>query len=333
MRTRQQARRAFTLVELLVVITIIGILIALLLPAVQAAREAARVAQCQNNLKQLSLGCLHCEEMNHYYPTGGWGHVWVGDPDCGQGKLQPGGWLFCILPYIEQEAMFRLGSEQPQSRKIATNLERMGMALTVAYCPTRRRPLAYPIGQVLPRVNADNGPPVVGKTDYVANMGDQNYTCVSDSNVPWSFAQGDSPSFPDWVTGYTGVVYQHSAVKVADVTDGTSVTYLLGEKPIDPDDYFDSADGGDDWSWDTGFQDDICREAADLGEPNPQYFPPMRDTPGYNDWSGFGSAHAVGVNMAMCDGSVRPINYSIDPETNRRLSNRKDGLTVDAKHW
>ena len=97
------------MVELLVVITIIGILIALLLPAVQSAREAARIMQCQNNLKQLSLGCLHCEHLNGYYPTGGWGSIWVGDPDRGQGKRQPGGWLFCILPYIEQNGHVQAG--------------------------------------------------------------------------------------------------------------------------------------------------------------------------------------------------------------------------------
>ena len=94
---------------LLVVITIIGILVALLLPAIQAAREAARYSQCANNVKQLSLGCLHCEAVNHYFPTCGWTSAFVGDPDRGQGYRQPGGWLFAIQPYLDQGDIFNLG--------------------------------------------------------------------------------------------------------------------------------------------------------------------------------------------------------------------------------
>ena len=101
----------FTLVELLVVITIIGILIALLLPAVQSAREAARRTQCSNNLKQLALACLVHESTHGFFPTGGWGWHWVGDPDMGFDLKQPGGWIYNILPYIEQGALHDLGLE------------------------------------------------------------------------------------------------------------------------------------------------------------------------------------------------------------------------------
>ena len=142
--SRCRSPRAFTLVELLVVITIIGILIALLLPAVQAAREAARRLQCTNNLKQLSLGCLNHENATGRFPTGGWGFAWTGDADRGNDWRQPAGWIYNVLPYIEQQSLHDMGIGLSTGPKYATHLVRYSVPLGTLHCPSRRPAIAYP---------------------------------------------------------------------------------------------------------------------------------------------------------------------------------------------
>ena len=180
-RCSSQGRIGFTLVELLVVITIIGILIALLLPAVQAAREAARMAQCSNNLKQLALGCMTHESLTKRFPSDGWGFSWAGDADLGNDWRQPGGWLYNVLPYIEQQALHDLGGGLgfttpgygTPPAKLAVNRQRCATALSTFYCPTRRKVMAYPWVVSSQIINAS---PVsgtaVGRSDYACNSGD-----------------------------------------------------------------------------------------------------------------------------------------------------------------
>ncbi len=131
-------RTAFTLVELLVVIAIIGVLVGLLLPAVQQIREAANRMKCANNLKQLALACHHHESTVGTFPTGGWGWSWVGDPDRGFTQKQPGGWIYNILPFMEQSALHDLGAGLPDPQKFAAFEERCGTVTPMFNCPTRR---------------------------------------------------------------------------------------------------------------------------------------------------------------------------------------------------
>ena len=161
----------FTLVELLVVITIIGILIALLLPAVQAAREAARRMQCSNNLKQLGLACLTHESIHGFLPTGGWGCAWAGDPDRGFDRKQPGGWHFNILPFIEQQSLhdLGLGGNKDGGRVCAET------PLAAFICPTRRTAIAYPYPNRFGFYSLDM-PTRIGRSDYAASTGDTDWT-------------------------------------------------------------------------------------------------------------------------------------------------------------
>jgi len=121
-RRKRAHARAFTVVELLVVISIIGMLLSLLLPAVQASRECARANTCKNNLREIGLALLNHESALKRFPSGGWGFQWYGDPDRGSDLAQPGGWAFSVLPYIERRDLRSYGagqSGQPKFQAIA----------------------------------------------------------------------------------------------------------------------------------------------------------------------------------------------------------------------
>src|SRR5690349_2769885 len=123
---RWSFRQAFTLVELLVVIAIIGILVAQLLQASQSAGEAARRAQCKNHLRQIAVACLNYESSQKASPAGGWGFKWMGDPDRGMGRGQPGGWIFQVCSYLEEETVFQIGKGLTAAQKRTELKKQMG---------------------------------------------------------------------------------------------------------------------------------------------------------------------------------------------------------------
>jgi prepilin-type N-terminal cleavage/methylation domain-containing protein len=327
------SRFAFTLVELLVVIGIIGILIALLVPAVQAAREAGRNLQCRNNLKQIGLaGQSHLSVQKHY-PTGGWGWSWVGDPDRGYGKNQPGGWVYNILPYLELVSLHDMGKGQPSSNKKHLAIMVVHTPLSVMACPSRRPAilLPKPFNGSFIAYNADENDPsdnVVARADYAACCGAQFFneydTDGSGAGPPsyaaaekWDWPKADDPNSVDY---QDGVIYLRSEIKPVHIRRGTSHTIMAGEKYLAREHYFSGLDNGDNENMFTGQDNDNYRVT---------FNEPRRDQRGVSDASRFGGPHAV-CNFVLCDGSVHSVSFDVDPPIFSIFGSRNDTATVNA---
>jgi prepilin-type N-terminal cleavage/methylation domain-containing protein len=326
---RPHAADAFTLIELLVVIAIIALLIGLLLPAVQTARESARRAACGNNLRQLGIAWQAHAAAHDAYPGGGWGWDWIGDPDRGRGRDQPGGWVYNTLDFLEQTTLRQLGAGQTDpARKRAALTQLATVPLQVLHCPSRR---PASITAVKPHWRPPNAnfTGMVAKSDYAANLGDCDFPDIAD---PSSYATGDNqawwnePVQKSRLAKLNGLAAWGNTVVPAHVRDGTSNTYLVGEKSLNPDSYGGvgesgsaTYDLGDNEVAYTGFNRDIVRSAN---------WPPRRDTPGLNTGMHFGSAHHGGFAMCFADGAVRWLPYTLDPLVHRRLAVRNDGNPV-----
>lgn len=327
-------RAAFTLVELLVVIAIIGILMAMTLPAIQSARESGRRTQCLNNLANMGKAAQQHLSTNNFYPSGGWGFTWAPDPDRGFGARQPGSWLYSLLPYIEETTLHQLGRGLPDAQKKTVGLQRAMTALPLYNCPTRRRADLFPYGNGASFKNMDK-PSQIARADYAGNGGDNEGAKGMDETggfdagvLAFSNTALDAElrsKFPKQARSL-GTIILAGQLKEAQIRDGTSKTYLLGERHIWFDAYDKGTLGDDNEGWVAGYNNDVIRWSS-LGPESDSVDPPEHYT------ARWGSPHMTGFNMAFCDGSVRAIPFDIDPGLHQVLGNRADAQTLGGKTY
>jgi prepilin-type N-terminal cleavage/methylation domain-containing protein/prepilin-type processing-associated H-X9-DG protein len=307
-------RRGFTLIELLAVIAIIGVLIALLLPAVQAAREAARRIQCTNNLKQLALAGANYADTQGSYPMNGY---WR---SCGYGYLSNAFGMFVpLLPYFEQRQAFdacnvSLCALNPE------NLTMWGLGVATLWCPSD--------GLSTKSVPKDNSSLVVAAPPGSTEV---RFSSYAGSTGTWMLSP--SPNLPEFgypnpnyqadVDSMNGMIYVNSSNKVADITDGTSNTFLFGERNRG----ILRQDIRESWHyWYTGLRTQFTTmyplnpQNRDLQVTSPNLGNVFGGIAATNHVFAASSNHPGGANFAFADGSVRFLkdtinSWPLDPQT------------------
>jgi prepilin-type N-terminal cleavage/methylation domain-containing protein len=277
--------RGFTLVELLVVIAIIGLMIGILLPAVQSARESARYTQCRNHLKQLALGIHMHESQYKILPDGGLDWFSSRTMQSGMPHISPHqdwGWMYQILPFIEEGAIYAEQSDAVVREH----------AVSHYFCPSRRSAV---------RKNYNGAGDMRAVNDYAGNGGIQTLATAY------------------WGNGNEGGFMArrlHSAkATTATILDGLSNTLMIGEKSVN-DVVYHSLSCADNEGWTAGWDWDTIRWGN---------VPPIHDPNATDCMPWFGSVHQGGCLFAFGDGSVHTITYSIDQTLFESLSHREDG--------
>lgn len=295
--------RGFTLIELLVAIAVIGILIAILLPAVQQAREAARRTQCRNHLKQLGLAVHNYHDAHTAMPPSrveDWDAWLAGSPNF-TGWWS---WQTRLLPYLEQPALYDAVNYEINAFGCDPAVNKViGATLPVLTCPS------------------DPGTPAVHEFDdgfcaFPRPFGVTNYfVCRGGDRQHDPF---DCPFLPEFIA-CNGVFPQvNTSLRFRDVRDGTSNTIAIGERPADSERYYGwwAAGGGTDCHA-------LGDHVLDLNEGHYKGSPDNAD-----DVIHYWSMHSGGSHFLLCDGSVRFISYSIDHNTYLALGSRDGGEAV-----
>jgi prepilin-type N-terminal cleavage/methylation domain-containing protein len=303
--TRSRAgnrRNGFTLIELLVVIAIIGILVAILLPAVQNTREAARLTQCRNNMKQIALACHNYEATFKIFPGYAGEHlqefVNYRYARSSNQALTGGVWMVQAMLYMERSELTgplaSMGADAtltptPRTQRFVQS------AVSTFHCPSRRDAVAYPLTTNYADRYGQSG----ARTDYAMSGGP---AIVTEDNPRDITVQNDG----FWVMG--------KKTRASRIFDGLSHSYMIGEKAMDALKYTTGDCFGDraplaGWLDNPFSSHSYVRYAAR---------PPARDVKdSCLTCHDFGSAHLLGWNAAMSDGSVRLFDYSMDIEVHR----------------
>jgi len=313
-------KRGFTLIELLVVIAIIAVLIALLLPAVQSAREAARRAQCVNNLSQLGLALNNYESAHYVYPPG------VINPTGPIDNLPKGvhyNWITQLLPYFEQKAAHRHFNFNVELYSKYNDTVR-GVVISTLYCPSDPQ-VFRGLGMTGQRV---------ASTTYAANYHDREAPIDKDNK---------------------GVFYLNSATRIEEIQDGSSYTILVGEHKSAADLGWASGTSatlrntGHAPNGSTSFPpvlkaDNSMIDNTPDGSPNDEFgAQPIEATKNETPeqarqriqryCGGYSSFHPGGANICFGDGSVRFVKNSVKASTFARLGNRADGELISADEY
>jgi prepilin-type N-terminal cleavage/methylation domain-containing protein/prepilin-type processing-associated H-X9-DG protein len=300
------SRSGFTLIELLVVIAIIGVLIALLLPAVQAAREAARRAQCANNLKQVALGIHNFEDSHQTLPSSRLGP-------------QHATWFVQILPYVEQGNLYN--SWNLVATYYMQNTTTRTTQVGIFYCPSRRAPMLSTEFEVSSTGIPDTQEYPGSLGDYAANGGQYSGPIVDNPLCNGAMCEADSRQI-----NTDQIAETKSRTRLRDMTDGTSNTFLVGEKHVPRSKY-----GLSGFSWGDGaiFNGDFPRNYNRLAG-----FPRFSLGQGPYDLSGpwhcrFGSDHPGVCQFAFSDGHVATLKSSTGMAVLNKLAVRNDGQIIE----